>query len=80
MPLGAVHSPKVSFSRATTTMTRKQYLKDLEALNLFELEKDREYFLPKCEKHKVVCNMAISNSKRYPKTAAPYCPKCAEDF
>jgi len=63
-------------------MARTRYLKELEALDLSlrSLEKDKEYFVPKCEKHKVICNIAISNSKRYPKTASPYCPKCAEDF
>jgi len=60
-------------------MTRKRYLKELEALDLSlrSLEQDREYIIPKCKKHKVICNIAISTSKRYPKTIDPYCPKCA---
>jgi len=59
------------------TMSRTKYLKELEALDLSlrSLEQDKEYFVPKCEKHKVICNIAISNSKRYPKT---FCAKCNE--
>ena len=40
---------------------------------------DLEYTLPKCPKHKIRTNTAVTTSMRYPKTVTAYCPKCAAD-
>jgi len=41
---------------------------------------NEDYTLPTCIKHKIRTQVAISTSKRYPRTVSAYCFKCAEDF
>lgn len=44
------------------------------------LVKDEDYLMPNCIIHKIRTQVAISTSKRYPRTVSAYCPKCAEEF
>ena len=41
---------------------------------------DLEYKLPRCPKHDILSNTAVSQSKRYAKTVTAYCSKCASEF
>jgi len=41
---------------------------------------NEDYTLPTCIIHKIRSQVAISTSKRYPRTVAAYCSKCAEDI
>ena len=36
--------------------------------------------VPKCPKHKRYCEIAISTSRKYPKTYGFYCDKCQDDW
>jgi hypothetical protein len=45
---------------------------------MITLRINKDYLLPKCYKCKTICDIAITTSKKYPKKATPYCPKCAK--
>jgi len=47
-----------------------------ECKQIFALDLD----VPKCPKHKTYCEIAISTSKRYPKTYGFYCNKCQDEW
>ena len=54
---------------------KKKTIKDL-CDEIFALH----YHVPKCPKHKTYCEIAISTSKRYPKTYGFYCNKCQDEW
>jgi len=47
---------------------------------MLELSNGIEYKITKCLIHKRYFDVAMSTSKRYPRTLALYCDKCQDDW
>lgn len=47
---------------------------------MIKLSINKEYQIPKCYKHKILCKVAVTTSKKYPKKLVLYCDKCASEI
>ena len=47
---------------------------------MITLKINKDYKVPKCYKHKIYCDIAVTTSKKYPRKVVMYCHKCAIDL